>query len=97
MHSQQPGIEIVAMDAKLEALREAQSASVEERSDQAIWCRQALKHRLNLPTRKHHRHVWAPLGPHNPIDLPKLAAQNMPVKEEKGVECLILSCACDKS
>ena len=23
------------------------------------------------------------------------AAQNMPVKEAKGVECLILSCACD--
>ena len=33
MHSQQPGIEIEAMDAKLEALREAQSTSVEERSD----------------------------------------------------------------
>jgi hypothetical protein len=33
MHSQQPGVEIEAMNAKLEALREGQSASVKERSD----------------------------------------------------------------
>jgi hypothetical protein len=27
--------------------------------------------------------------------LAKLAAQNMAVKEEQGVECLIVRCACD--
>ena len=33
MHSQQPGLEIEAMNPKLEVLREAQSVSVAERSD----------------------------------------------------------------
>jgi hypothetical protein len=62
--------EIEAMDAQLEALREAQCASVDERSDHAIWCKQALKHRINLRARKHHRHVWAPLGSYNPSIFP---------------------------
>ena len=33
MHSQQPGLEIEAMNPKLEVLREAQSVSIAERSD----------------------------------------------------------------
>ena len=37
-----PRIKIESIDAKLEALIQAQSASVEERSDQAISCKQSL-------------------------------------------------------
>ena len=84
------GIKIEAVDAKVDAFCQPQSAAVEEQDHEPVRWAKMMEDGINFAAGQHHGDVAMTLGANDAVDLAEVAAQDMAEEEEKSVKGLVL-------
>jgi len=90
---EQHGIKVEALNPEVDALGEAQSAAIEQETDQAVGRLQLTEDGFRLGTGEDNRNIPMTFGANHAIEFAKFAPQHVAVKEQQGVESPIL-CGC---
>ena len=87
------GLRLSTMGIRQSALRDAQSASVQELHDQVVRRRQLGKDGFHLLARQHHRNIRASFHAYHAVHLAKFLPQSMAEEEQQRIEGLVAASA----
>jgi len=84
------GIEVEAVNAKVDALVQAQAATVQEQDHDAVGWLKESEDGVNFGTGKNNWNVAVAFGANDTVDFTKFPMQNMAEEEQQGVKGLVL-------